>query len=357
MSHLILHIGHPKTGTTALQTVLSANKRQLLAAGVLYPTRTTPKSYNHLPALPYLTARESRALKRRTGLSGEELGALSHRYWRSLEEEVQASPHQTLVLSAESFWGVSRSRAPSFRDRLRSVCDTVKVVAYLRSPARRFLSQTNQNVRMFRAPTLPPALYFEPVIKAYRADGFEHMSLNVFESSSLLQGDVVTDFCAKYLPPTLPPLDRSTSEKGNESVSSEALVILGDLAAQQLSASPDTLARRRADVVEYLRAVDAELDGNLRPVLKAGIAEALVARSLDLPWLRDQCGVLFEDVDYDLVGTSGHVDLNGLHRVEDFCVIDSDRLAALRGRTKREIARIMGAEHTVRRLIRRLVGG
>ena len=43
----ILHIGQPKTGSTALQTCLKASKAELAAAGVLYPDNPPGCGFNN----------------------------------------------------------------------------------------------------------------------------------------------------------------------------------------------------------------------------------------------------------------------------------------------------------------------
>lgn len=357
MTQLIFHIGHPKTGTTALQTTLMANADRLQQAGVLYPLKAKPTSHNHKHALakPYLTDRENFSLRRSTGLQGDALRELSGRYWASLKDEIRDTPHQTLILSCEGFWAVPAEQEPGFRDRLAEVCDRVTVVGYLRSPARFFLSQMNQNVRMLRGVKLPRTEYFRPVIEAYRANGFDDISLNPFEPKRLTNGDIVTDFCVKYLPADLPALERGEGERGNESVSNEALAILDEVTRTYPAPSPETKDRRRNKVIDLVRTADREVGGTRRPSLKPGIDRALMARATDLPWLRDDVGVSFEDVDYDLIGTTGGIDLAPMRRVEDFCTLDPDRLAALRARTDREIARIFGVS-PVRYFLRRALG-
>ena len=336
---LILHIGHPKTGTTALQSVLAANAARLLEVGVLYPTAATPVSHKHELAKPYLTGRENGAIRRRTGLEGEALARLSERYWSSLKAEIR-HPHNIIVLSAEGLWAVPARRWPSFSERLSEICDNVTVVAYLRSPARRFLSQMNQRVRMFRGVLLPPPEYYRSVVEAYRENGFDSIKLNVFEPASLVGGDIVADFCQKYLPAELEPLDRESVERGNESVSNEALAILDETRRRYPALPNSAIDRGRAKMVALLRAADRDIGGNLRPSLKPGVANAIVAGAKDLCWLRDHCGVQFKDVDYDLAESTGHAALGEMRRVSDFCPIDAERLDALRAITGRKIKRL-----------------
>jgi hypothetical protein len=340
LTRLILHIGHPKTGTTALQSVLSANAATLLRAGVLYPTASDPGYHKHILSKPYLTGTENPTLHRRTGTRGDALAEISLRYWRRLRAECAATPHERLVLSCEGFF--VRSERPDFRQRLGAICDHVTVAAYLRSPAKRVLSQMNQNLRMFREFVLPPAEYYRPVLETYMLGGFETLSLNVFDPAQMADGDIVTDFVRKYLPENLPPLVRDQVERSNESVSNEALTILAELPARWNLTESSRGDPRRGKAVALIRDADRRVGGTRRPSFKPEIAEAIVARSVDLPWLRDVGGVTFDDVDYAAIGRSDLPDLTGLRHVKDFCPVDPQRLAALRDLTDAPLARLYG---------------
>lgn len=338
MADLIFHIGHPKTGTTALQSVLTANAQNLLRHGVLYPIESDPGYHKHILAKPYLTGTENPTLHRRTGHMGEPLLKLSKAYFGRLQKEVASHPHRKLVLSCEGYFCVPKTK--EFRSRLGELCESVKVVAYLRSPGHRVLSQLNQNIRMMRRFHLPPAEFFRPVLQSYLDGGFTDLSLNLFDRGQLRDGSIVADFSAKYLPPDLPPLTTDQGERPNESVSGEALVILSELS--QRWNIPDGYAQdpRRPKAVALLREADMTVGGNRRPSLRPEIAAALAARSTDLPWLRDTYGIAFSDVDYDSIGKPLAVDFTTLKGVEDYCLIDHDRLAALRTATDEGLKRI-----------------
>lgn len=356
LTHLLLHIGHPKTGTTALQTVLSANATMLLRNGILYPVRARPAEHKHALVVPGMTGKENPRLRRVTGLKGEALSGLSERYWLSLKSEIETYAHDTLVLSAESFWGAGHS--PGFRQRLAEICDHVTVVGYARDPVGFFLSRMNQNLRMFKRISLFRPDYCRSAIQAYRTNGFEAVSINAFESAQLAAGDIVTDFCEKYLPAGLPALKRGGSrERGNESVSNEAAALLQEIGTSYAMSAPDVRDRRRNKMVRALREADHALGGTLKPSLRPEIADALVARSADLIWLRDEASIRFANVDYDLIGTTGYPDLDSLHKVEDFSPVDPERLAALRAMTERKIAQIHARNNGARSFFYRWAGG
>jgi hypothetical protein len=317
--------------------VFSANAAERLKVGVLFPTQARPRSPKHALAGPYLMGKASFSVQRRTGRKGAALEALSVDYWTSLCTEIRSTPHETLILSSECFFSRPMHRQPGLRERLSEVCDSVEVVAYLRAPAARFLSKMNQNFRWMRGVMLGRSDAFRPVIEGYREAGLDLLSLNVFAAGRLKNRDIVDDFFARYLPATLPPLTRQGGEHSNESVSTEALVILDELRA--FVGDPMKKDPRRSQAVALLRAADQSLGGNMRPALWPEIEAALVSRATDLHRLRDTCGIVFDDVDYGAPAT-GLPDLTSLRQVSDFCLVDAARLDALRAMTQAPLAHL-----------------
>ncbi|HLT62228.1 MAG TPA: hypothetical protein VK020_13590 [Microlunatus sp.] len=79
----LLHIGLPKTGTTALQHAASEQRPELLRQGVRYPGR----SLNHRVAISAL-------MQRRWGWAGPESSTPSLRAWRDLLAELETDPER-----------------------------------------------------------------------------------------------------------------------------------------------------------------------------------------------------------------------------------------------------------------------
>ncbi len=111
MKKIILHIGMHKTGSTAIQFWLGANRENLMASGVLYPRTDRPPD-------PILSKHASlhHALMDPSGDFDSE--------WRLIRNEFQASGCHTMILSAE---GLS---APRYRKLapLRALADDFEVI-------------------------------------------------------------------------------------------------------------------------------------------------------------------------------------------------------------------------------------
>jgi len=130
---LFLHIGSHKTATTFLQNTLSNNRAVLDDLGILYPQSGRIHQAHF---------KLSRILKNRKqqDVALESLGD-----WPALMQEIDSSPHQVAVISAEEF---------SFRfdpARLAPLSEwyDVRIIHYLRSPDSFMESFYNQFVKDF----------------------------------------------------------------------------------------------------------------------------------------------------------------------------------------------------------------
>ena len=195
---LFLHIGHPKTGTTGIQTFLLTNRERFLEAGLLYPQTGVEDSAHRLlsPSFYSLRFRENR----------------SPAVWSALAREIRKSSLPVIVLSCEAFWfDHPRTFAP-----LLELAE-VTVVAYLRRQDHLAESRHAQRIRSYmnmdlRRPDL--AGYAEEPLTDFHRDlsrfaslvGKDHMLVRPFEPGSLCQNDPALDFMQTIgfaLPPGL----------------------------------------------------------------------------------------------------------------------------------------------------------
>lgn len=130
---LFLHIGSHKTATTYLQNSFSASPIALSELGLLYPM--TGRIYGGHFKLCW-------ALKDRD-LAAQKLE--DFQIWSDLMAEIDASPHQVALISAEEFgWDVDPARLYVLAKRY-----DVQVIFYLRSPDSHLESFYNQVVKDF----------------------------------------------------------------------------------------------------------------------------------------------------------------------------------------------------------------
>ena len=194
---IILHIGPPKTGTTAIQGALMQNRRALLEAGALYFVDPVETAW----ALPMIYHREDEMLPalRAHFWSIKEAQAWSTRAWTALENQINRLKPHTLILSSEHFASM-QLRVPAMLEHLRTFSNDIDVVAYVRDPASLYCSYVDQQLRGgTRLNNLPsPWDYkYPPVgrVKRYLdAVGPDRMHVQAFDRKHLHGGDIVADF-------------------------------------------------------------------------------------------------------------------------------------------------------------------
>ncbi|KAA8606239.1 sulfotransferase domain-containing protein [Salipiger aestuarii] len=145
---LILHIGHYKTGTTALQVFFSQNTRFLRNQGIEYPDLWMHNAKHSDFAFSILKA---------AGISGPLMFDYAdetspRQMWGMLMDHVRHSPADTVLISSEELMRIGQF--PEAVQILREVLGRrpdgidIKIVAYLRDPQSHMLSWYNQLIKM-----------------------------------------------------------------------------------------------------------------------------------------------------------------------------------------------------------------
>ena len=213
---LILHIGHFKTGTTALQVYWQRNQDALAALGVHY-AQTERTAAKH-SAIAFAHLHESGA---RAFLYGYQHTQPALARWDALLDEARAlPPGATLIASSEEF--IRLGAYPNAADLLKQVAAraqgvTVRVVAYLRPPNDHLRAWYNQLIKLghpmpgFDATVLN---HLEPVHWDYElalapwiaAFGARAVTLRTYHPALREKDALVRDFSASMglpMPPAL----------------------------------------------------------------------------------------------------------------------------------------------------------
>ena len=265
---LVLHIGSPKTGTTAIQNYLFKGQERLESAGCRY-LRSGRKSIAHNPLARVFAGRHP----------ADDLPAL--------QSEISESDARVKILSSEMFFlpGI----AASIGNTLRGLGEEIKVVVYIRRPDAYAEAMYKQRVKNGRIAPDPMAyltrfgeqLRFRPILTEFEnAFGKDAICVRPFDRARLDGGNVVQDFWAQLGMGPFSDDDALTGET-NKSLSRAVSEQIGQVAQhtpfnvrvmiRQLiaDASPDT--RRSNDVYDL--------------ATRRNIVEASKA---DLDWLSDR---------------------------------------------------------------------
>lgn len=254
---LIIHIGSPKTGTTAIQGMLKVNRNALAERGLSYVQAGRTNIAHNSMVKPLLKGR------------AEEIFA-------GIRAEIEAAPDHTHVLSSEVFF--QPAVATALAKGLSGLPSDIRVVGYVRRPDLYVEAMYKQKVKNGRIAPDPdaflegwmPHLAYAPVLTAYRnAFGSDAMRVRPFERRHFPDGDVINDFLgaaglqghvelSRPETPSNKTLSRAVSEhlgRVNRHTRFNTRVMIREIAA---AGAPDTI--RSGDVYDKparLRIIEA----------------------------------------------------------------------------------------------------
>jgi hypothetical protein len=201
MGRCILHVGHPKTGSSYLQTVLHLNEDALQEAGFWVPSDFREFGHYHC-----------RDLAESGQIFSGNMQAVFEAYEAQQPERVNALLHhilhsgaENLILSSELLfyynfviWDIARRAAKAGYQ--------VLVIAYLARQDRAAIGDYLQNVRnhgyhgtvlaFLKSKRREKHLQYAKVLKAYNLGESGRIVVRTFDPEFLLTGDLLSDFFA-----------------------------------------------------------------------------------------------------------------------------------------------------------------
>jgi hypothetical protein len=233
---IYLHIGVPKTGTSALQEAGDVFREQLAREGICYPR--TPGLRNHVLLAVYASddARNSTVLPRIVsrlagrgaldesspadlstgttsrerprdvvdGFDDEAYSSFRESFPELLKTEIVESGCQKVVLSNEQLsWQLKPPEVQRLADLLRSISSDIRVVVYLRRQDELALSLHSMAIKQgYMHPNLKlgernPKYNYALLLKSWaRVFGKEALIVKVYEKARLKSNDILDDFAS-----------------------------------------------------------------------------------------------------------------------------------------------------------------
>lgn len=325
---LILHVGAPKTGTTALQIALADARGKLHDRGVLYPG-TGDESAHHFLALPLdFETMAPRILAQAYGRSALAAMRDFEARWAVLEGEIRDTrPRQVIMSSEYLFDRITASGFDRLEARIRRTFDRVTVVAYLRQPSRELASTLQQHIKLSGKLFVPRPVAWRRFLAAWEDRFPGSVSVRKYEAPSLVGGDIASDFLSAVA--GLGRLQGLKPVSANASMSAEAAAILQDFQRMHQPGRHDRDTPEKVRLRRLLARIDARIPGGRPPALRPDVARYVDEGSVDLLWIRDHFGIVFDDVDYGRIGPQDAPD-RPFAVIEDFFRIDGDRMRRMR---------------------------
>lgn len=354
---IILHIGRPKTGTTAIQLSMLRARDVLLKQGILVPSTREFPQFQHFAAL-ICTRPEffPRYISHGIFAGPEAALAAARRSWEEMLRQIEQTRPKVLFLSSEHFWKHrSREGSRSLVDMLKPLSGDIGIVGYVRNPADHFLSDYQQWARSWGIPLPVRAGIGREVIESFEREFGQEVTLVPFDRAQLYHGDVVQDFVHRFLRPPLPQDIPIPTFAENRSDSAASIAICEEYWRWNHPERPehnpwDVRALRAA-----IARVEAETGTYRRPVLKPDLRHQIIRASTELLWLRQTRGITFPGVDYDSIdGKCGDLIGRDDLAVADVMEVDSDLVSQLRARA---VASLIGETRKAQRSAASPAGG
>jgi hypothetical protein len=268
---LILHIGMPKAGSTALQAALAATRRELRKGGILYPRGT----FNHNFLIAGMVAPDQfgRVFRQHYTGDGDAVQSDFAAFWRNIVDAVERLRPSVVVMSAESlFGGLARAGSEPLRHLFAPLGRQVEIVCYVRPPSEYYLSRVQQQLKASWAiDPVRPVAYRRSLAAAMAAS--DRLHVIPYNRSQFAQGDIVADFADRFVPEAKAELRNGTAPDRNASMSAEAMAILQDFRRTHHANENDRFTRDTGLLRRRLAQRQAELGGDWRPKLLPHVRE------------------------------------------------------------------------------------
>lgn len=198
---LYLHIGSPKTGTTAIQNELWRNRQLLSDNGLAFVEAFGAPNARGL----YVFAesfRLDRPAHHELGVTSErDRASYRARTAKALEEELaRPGAARCRFLSNEGLWTLQRPDILRLEQYLRPFFEEIHVIAYLRRQDRKAISNYSTQLRnvagrteRFDIAKTPVEDYLARMVDWALAFGRDSMQVRVYEEASALPGSVSAD--------------------------------------------------------------------------------------------------------------------------------------------------------------------
>lgn len=240
MKRIIIHIGRPKTGTTALQAFFAGRRSLLKERGIHYPMASPETMPNckvgHTPySLEIAHILHSHKLAKWKGDARAEIEATLQKSLASLLTRVEAAACETVLISNEHLLGLGpKLLIPLLADyHVTVVCyirrqDEIIQSAYIQQVRSPLLRSTGTIHDLIKQPHFINRFdYHEKLMDWGEAVGLENMVVRVYDKKSLSDGIVADFFKAVGIP--LSQATKAQAKIMNPGISRLAIALLRTL--------------------------------------------------------------------------------------------------------------------------------
>ncbi|WP_022697305.1 hypothetical protein [Euryhalocaulis caribicus] len=203
MSHLYLHIGMNKTGSTSIQRTLQRNAGALADAGFHYYDDAS----NHTYLIQYLFKEKKHHIRSMKAQGVKDPVEIDRKFEKDIarfEAFLEKHRNGNVILSGEAISRLAASEVQALKAWFSKRFDQIDVIVYLRPPRSAIASMAQQRIKggqpfskifeiFGRVNVLPYREAIEPWLDCF---GSKNLHVRTFARDKLVNGDVVEDFFA-----------------------------------------------------------------------------------------------------------------------------------------------------------------
>lgn len=281
MNRCILHVGTHKTGSSAIQATLNAMS---LPQDIVLMADPGPNQSTTIRNA-FSGIKEISRLRRSNTKASSGIKEASTTKCRDFLTE---NSKKTVIISAEGFDNISEIGLQELVNIIPH--KTIEIVCYVRDPHGQMESALQQRIKAGMADLKWPSLIFsykKAVSKYFRND--VKLDLVPYDRSTLLNGCVVQDFCARVGV----SIEKDQVVAANIGLSKDAVSLLLHMNRFRQRRGENVQALRKA--VPSMRVLLNELKGDKISIAPSLFHAASAERKEDIEWMEGKLGFKFKE--------------------------------------------------------------
>ena len=331
---LIIHVGMPKTGTSSIQKTLHT----IGEAGDYKYADLGPENHGgHLTSAfsddPFRW-RAHRLAKR----TSADVSQFNNQVFKRLHLIRERPENQ--ILSGESLWHLDEMGLTRLADFFSESFKEIKILGYIRPPQSYLRSALQQLIKKHGHQDLDvfkiyPG-YRDKIERFDRIFGRDNVQLKVFQSDSLVAGDVVQDFCHQLRA----SIDPSRIKRVHDSLSLEATALMFVLNRRGAQLQNYTqMGQDREELAKALQSI-----GHRRFRLSRKLIDPVLSRhEADIQWVEKRLGCEFTRTNEDEIDAIQSAEQLEMVALEQFGALDDSlsRLVQKHKATPEQLAHVI----------------